>query len=266
MIVIVKRLALEHPAAVLAKENVVRRDRLLVQRGGDHDDLEGGARLVHVRDRPVLARQIVRLAREIRIEVRQVGQRQDFSRSRTHHDAANALGVELLHRFRELFLDDVLDEHVNRKRHVQPRTSLHVLLAKHDDLALTAIRLRHAPATGAPELRIQPVLDAIDAVHLHGGDARRAVGQHALRFLHIAEHVRGKASAGIDALEIILRVDAFATQVAEEHPLLLAQQCLIQIERDARNCLSDLRPLVVRHLALQIDKLVRINDARFVRP
>src|SRR5688572_4308933 len=76
--------------------------------------------------------------------------------------------------------------------------------------------------------------------------------------------MRREMAAGINAELIVFRVDAFASQVSEEGLFVSAQCSLIEIEADLSHRLGNLAPLLVCDLALQIDKLVGVNDTRVI--
>ena len=219
---------------------------------------------VTVRSSPRDSTKMIRLARRVGIKVRQARHRQNFPRARTHHDAANAFRAELPHGLRELLLDDVLDEHVDGQRGVEARARLNVLSAEHHNFALSAIGFSDPPAARALEFSVEPVLDSVNPNHLRSGGVHGAVGEKALHFLNVTEHMRGKPSARIDALKIILGVDPLAAKIAEERSFIPLQAGFVDVEIDLSKGLGHLEPLIVRHLAFEIGKLVCINDTGIV--
>ena len=264
-IVIVQRAVLEVPAPVLAEEHVVERDGIFIQRRGDNDDLEGRAGFVTIIDQAIAQGLGLRLARQIWIEVRKAAQREDFSRARTHHDAAATDRRILLRGFAQLFLQHALDEHVEGEHHAEAGARINILLTINDQFALATISLGDAPTGRALELGIKPMFDAVEADDLVRGGSGDGIGVKALHFLHETQDVRRQVGAGIDALIVIRAGDALAAQRAKEVLLGARQFALLGLERQLVHRLRHRAPLLDGELALEIDEAVGANRAVVVR-
>src|SRR5689334_20074819 len=110
---------------------------------------------MHVSDDAVTSRPFVGIAGMVRVVIRQAGQGKDFSCPRADYDTAHAFCAVLLHRFRELSFDDVLDKHVDGQGRVETRARFDILSAEHHNLPLLPVRLRYSPTTSSLEPAVQ---------------------------------------------------------------------------------------------------------------
>ena len=142
--------------SVLAMENTLGRDCLLLQRGGNDHNLESRTRLEHLDDRPVFGRLDCSFGRIIRVEGRTRGHGKDFACARPDEHRADHVRIELavggvqfaLHDFLEAHVDGQSDSHAVLGRTLHSAVSHNlapraVTLGENESILPAQIRLHH---------------------------------------------------------------------------------------------------------------------------
>ena len=247
-IVVVQYAAREGKMAVLAIEHVVERHHSIVERAGNHDDLERRARLDQVGNDAIAPGIGVR-TEIIRIVGRQRRHREDLACARTNHEPRNTDRRMLLHAFHERRLEDVLQNGINREHNIPAVARLDVLIPERHQLAIRLVRFGHAPATDTSEVGVEGGLNAVLAGslrHLHAVDFPFALA-------HVAEHMRGQRLIRINTLLIVQPFGEYALrpQVSKELLWRLRRFACLVGQCEPAHDLPDFFPSFDRHFLLQ---------------
>ena len=177
--------------AVLAKEDVAQLDQALVEGAADHNDFEGGTRLVVVGDHPVAERVRRERAGMVGIKSGAIGQGQNLAGARADHDGGDADRGKLAHAGGQFGLHDVLQTGVQREHHIESVARLDVLVAILHQFVLALVQFGVTPAADAVELGIVFQLNAV-----HAGLILAIAAD-------IPDDMRGEGLARIDALLVV---------------------------------------------------------------
>ncbi len=186
--------------AVARVEVLVRPCQLLLERGARGHDLEGGARLVLVGERPV--------ARLAGGQVRDTDRSQDLAVARVHEEREAAHRAQRVHRAREVVLDDALQVEVEGQHGAAAvgRSAAQAARQPHGAV-LPDAELRGPagpPAQLVVQLQLEPVHPAVveigAAEDLAGGGAQRVVAPRLHREVHAAPLAVGHRFADLGRL------------------------------------------------------------------
>ena len=195
-LVVVQGAPIHGHRAVLAVHHVVRLHTGGVESGRVSDQLEGRARLIHIAHRQVGQRARLHVTRVVGIEARRDRKRQDLPGMRVLHHHRAVRRLHLGHLLVQRALGHVLNVGVDGEHQIVARQRL-VLHAAHH-VALGVHRGQHV-AGRAMHLVVELLLQSAQS---------RVVGAH------ITQHLRGKIVVGIEALELLLEIDALQVQLA----------------------------------------------------
>ena len=223
---VVQRLASEHPLAVLAPDFGVGRDEFGVDRAGGGDGLESTSRfhdsshgVVETMGRcdPVgLGLRLgvghlatghflgIEFAGTVRIEGRAIGQREDFAGRRIHHHDTRLDRVQPFAGVREFGFDDLLKVQIHRETDVRAVARGALDAGVVDEFLSASVLFKVAPAILPGEPGVHRAFDAFDAVKA----ARLRVGL-ILLVAEESDDVGEHVFRGIHPLEILLEGDPF---------------------------------------------------------